>query len=105
MIGTLYSLENLITSKEDKTKISFTSIANVNVDNLRHSGFYISESWDNNIQGLPSELGAGNKAFYLQVFSRTSNDYTTQVLYSFKGLIFIRSVTGSNNIFSSWRRI
>nr|DAP86948.1 MAG TPA: tail-collar fiber protein [Caudoviricetes sp.] len=100
-------LENLITLKENKTKISFTPISNVNLDNIKESGYYISPSWGNNISGLPSELsGYNDKAFYLQVFALNDiNSYCQQILYSFKGKIFYRSITGAGNSFSNWIKI
>lgn len=100
-------LENLITLKENKTKISFTPISNVNLDNIKESGYYVSPSWGNNILGLPSELsGYNGKAFYLQVFALNDiNSYCQQILYSFKGKIFYRSITGAGNSFSNWIKI
>ena len=100
-------LENLITLKENKTKISFTPISNVNLDNIKESGYYVSPSWGNNILGLPSELSGNNdKAFYLQVFALNDiNSYCQQILYSFKGKIFYRSITGAGNSFSNWIKI
>ena len=100
-------LENLITLKENKTKISFTPISNVNLDNIKESGYYVSPSWGNNILGLPSELsGYNDKAFYLQVFALNDiNSYCQQILYSFKGKIFYRSITGAGNSFSNWIKI
>ena len=97
-------LENLITLKENKTKISFTPISNVNLDNIKESGYYVSPSWGNNILGLPSELsGYNDKAFYLQVFSLNDvNSYCQQILYSFKGKIFYRAITGAGSSFSNW---
>ena len=103
----LYRLENLITLKENKTKISFTSISNVNLDNIKESGYYISPSWGNNISGLPLEInGYSDKAFYLQVFSLNDiNSYCQQILYSFKGKIFYRCITGAGSSFSNWIKI
>ena len=100
-------LENLITLKENKTKISFTPISNVNLDNIKESGYYISPSWGNNISGLPSEInGYSDKAFYLQVFALNDiNSYCQQILYSFKGKIFYRSITGAGSSFSNWIKI
>ena len=100
-------LENLITLKENKTKISFTPISNVNLDNIKESGYYVSPSWGNNILGLPSEInGYSDKAFYLQVFALNDiNSYCQQILYSFKGKIFYRSITGAGNSFSNWIKI
>ena len=100
-------LENLITLKENKTKISFTPISNVNLDNIKESGYYVSPSWENNILGLPSEInGYSDKAFYLQVFALNDiNSYCQQILYSFRGKIFYRSITGAGNSFSNWIKI
>jgi len=100
-------LENLNTLKENKTKISFTVISNVNLDNIKESGYYISPSWGNNISGLPSELNGNNdKAFYLQVFALNDiNSYCQQIIYSFKGKIFYRAITGAGNSFSNWIKI
>ena len=100
-------LENLITLKENKTKISFTPISNVNLDNIKESGYYISPSWGNNISGLPSEInGYSDKAFYLQVFALNDiNSYCQQILYSFKGKIFYRTITGAGSSFSNWIKI
>ena len=98
-------LENLNTIKEEKSKISFTTISNVNLNNVRDSGYYLSPTWGNNITGLPSDLNGNNdKAFYLQVFSLSST-YCQQVLYSFKGFIFYRNITGVNDNFTPWKRI
>ena len=100
-------LENLITLKENKTKISFTPISNVNLDNIKESGYYISPSWGNNISGLPSEInGYSDKAFYLQVFALNDiNSYCQQILYSFKGKIFYRAITGAGSSFFNWIKI
>ena len=100
-------LENLITLKENKTKISFTPISNVNLDNIKESGYYISPSWGNNISGLPSEInGYSDKAFYLQVFALNDiNSYCQQILYSFKSKIFYRAITGAGSSFSNWIKI
>nr|DAT76402.1 MAG TPA: hypothetical protein [Caudoviricetes sp.] len=100
-------LENLNTLKENKTKISFTVISNVNLDNIKEAGYYISPSWGNNISGLPSELNGNNdKAFYLQVFALNDvNSYCQQILYSFKGKIFYRAITGAGTSFSNWIKI
>ena len=100
-------LENLITLKENKTKISFTPISDVNLDNIKESGYYISPSWGNNISGLPSEInGYSDKAFYLQVFALNDiNSYCQQILYSFKGKIFYRAITGAGSSFSNWIKI
>ena len=103
----LERLENLNTLKENKTKISFTVITNANLDNIKESGYYISPSWGNNISGLPSELnGYSDKAFYLQVFALNDvNSYCQQILYSFKGKIFYRAITGAGSSFSNWIKI
>lgn len=100
-------LENLNTLKENKTKISFTVISNVNLDNIKEAGYYISPLWGNNISGLPSELnGYSDKAFYLQVFALNDvNSYCQQILYSFKGKIFYRAITEAGSSFSNWIKI
>ncbi|WP_339001558.1 phage tail protein [Fusobacterium animalis] len=105
ILENLNRLENLNTIKEEKSKISFTTISNVNLNNVRDSGYYLSPTWGNNITGLPSDLNGNNdKAFYLQVFSLSST-YCQQVLYSFKGFIFYRNITGVNDNFTPWKRI
>ena len=105
ILENLNRLENLNTIKEEKSKISFTTISNVNLNNVRDSGYYLSPTWGNNITGLPSDLNENNdKAFYLQVFSLSST-YCQQVLYSFKGFIFYRNITGVNDNFTPWKRI
>ena len=103
----LERLENLSTLKENKTKISFTALSNVNLDNIKESGYYISLSWGNNISGLPSEInGYSDKAFYLQVFALNDvNSYCQQILYSFKGKIFYRAITGAGSSFTNWIKI
>lgn len=100
-------MENLYTTKEEKTKISFSRINNINLNDLKTSGFYLSASWDNNIIGLPSPIASiGLRAFYLQVFSlNESNSYCQQILYSFNGNIYYRSITTSNGNFSNWVKI
>ena len=100
-------LENLNTIKEEKSKISFSRINNINLNDLKTSGFYLSASWDNNITGLPSPIASsGLRAFYLQVFSlNESNSYCQQILYSFNGNIYYRSITASNGSFSNWAKI
>ena len=112
LLGTLYKvkenrLENLYTTKEENTKISFSRINNINLNDLKTSGFYLSASWDNNIIGLPSPIvSIGLRAFYLQVFSlNESNSYCQQILYSFNGNIYYRSITTSNGNFSNWVKI
>ena len=103
----MYRLENLSTLKENKTKISFTPLSNVNLDNIKESVYYISPSWENNISGLPSEInGYSDKAFYLQVFGLNDvNSYCQQILYSFKGKIFYRAITGAGSSFTNWIKI
>lgn len=99
-------LENLNTTKEEKTKLSLTQINNVNLNSITESGFYTSSGWGNNILGLPTELNNNeSRAFYLVVFSLESGSYCQQILYSFKGLIFYRAVTGSNSPFGQWRKL
>lgn len=99
-------LENLYITKEEKTKLSLTQINNVNLNNITEAGFYTSSGWSNNIVGLPSELNNNEgRAFYLVVFSLENGDYCQQILYSFKGIIFYRAITGANSTFTQWRRI
>lgn len=99
-------MENLNTTKEEKTKLSLTQINNVNLNSITESGFYTSSGWSNNIVGLPAELNHNEgRAFYLVVFSLENGAYCHQVLYSFKGLIFYRAITGANSPFSQWRKI
>ena len=99
-------LENLNTTKEEKTKLSLTQINNVNLNNVTRAGFYVSSGWGNNISGVPQELDNNDsRAFYLVVFSLESGSYCQQILYSFKGLIFYRAVTGSNSPFGQWRKL
>ena len=99
-------LENLYTTKEEKTKLSLTQINNVNLNSITESGFYTSSGWGNNILGLPTELNNNeSRAFYLVVFSLESGSYCQQILYSFKGLIFYRAITGANTGFNQWRKI
>ena len=99
-------LENLYTTKEEKTKLSLTQINNVNLNNITEAGFYVSSGWGNNISGLPQELDNNDsRAFYLVVFSLESGSYCQQILYSFKGLIFYRAITGANTGFNQWRKI
>ena len=99
-------LENLNTTKEEKTKLSLTQINNVNLNNVTGAGFYVSSGWGNNISGVPQELDNNDsRAFYLVVFSLESGSYCQQILYSFKGLIFYRAVTGSNSPFGQWRKL
>lgn len=102
----LERLENLNTSKEDKSKITFIAISNQNLNDITEPGFYVSASWDNNFSNLPSEIDKpSSKAFYLVVFSVGGGTYCQQVLYSFKGLIYYRSVGGFGNNFTPWRKI
>ena len=99
-------LENLYTTKEEKTKLTLSQINNVNLNSITESGFYVSSGWRNNIVGLPDELNHNEgRAFYLVVFSLENGAYCQQVLYSFKGLIFFRAKTGANSGFSQWRKI
>ena len=99
-------LENLYTTKEEKTKLTLSQINNVNLNSITESGFYTSSGWSNNIVGLPAELNYNEgRAFYLVVFSLENGAYCQQVLYSFKGLIFCRAITGANSAFSQWRKI
>ena len=102
----LERLENLYTTKEEKTKLSLTQINTANLNNITEAGFYVSSGWGNNISNLPQELNNNNsRAFYLVVFSLKGGSYCQQVLYSFKGLIFYRAVTDSNGSFDQWRKI
>ena len=99
-------LENLYTTKEEKTKLSLTQINNVNLNNITEAGFYTSSGWANNISGLPQELNNNEgRAFYLVVFSLENGGYCQQILYSFKGVIFYRAITGANTGFNQWRKI
>ena len=99
-------LENLYTTKEEKTKLSLTQINNVNLNNITEAGFYTSAGWGNNISGLPQELDNNeSRAFYLVVFSLENGSYCQQILYSFKGIIFYRAITGANTGFNQWRKI
>ena len=102
----LERLENLYTTKEEKTKLSLTQINNVNLNNITEAGFYVSDGWSNNIVNLPAELNHNEgRAFYLLVFSLENGAYCQQILYSFKGLIFYRAITGANTGFNQWRKI
>lgn len=111
LLGTLYKvkvnrLENLYTTKEEKTKLSLTNIDNVNLNNITEAGFYVSSGWASNITGLPKELNNNaSRAFYLVVFSLENGAYCQQILYSFKGFIFYRAVTASNSPFGQWQKI
>ena len=102
----LERLENLYTTKEEKTKLSLTQINNVNLNNITEAGFYNSPGWANNISGLPQELNNNDgRAFYLVVLSLENGAYCQQILYSFKGFIFYRAITSSNSPFGQWRKI
>nr|DAN26530.1 MAG TPA: putative tail fiber protein [Caudoviricetes sp.] len=99
-------MENLFTTKEEKTKLSLTQINNVNLNNITEAGFYVSSGWGNNISGLPQELNNNeSRAFYLVVFSLENGTYCQQILYSFKGIIFYRAITGANTGFNQWIKI
>lgn len=99
-------MENLSTLKENKTKISFIPLSNVNLDNIKESGYYTSPYWSNNIVGLPAELNHNEgRAFYLVVFSIENGTYCQQILYSFKGKIFYRAITGAGSSFTNWIKI
>ena len=99
-------LENLYTTKEEKTKLSLAQINNVDLNNIIEPGFYTSSGWSNNIINIPTELNHNEgRAFYLLVFSLENGAYCQQILYSFKGLIFFRAKTGANTGFSQWRKI
>ena len=101
------TVENLYIIKEEKTKITFKEINNINLNTITESGFYVSPKWDANIVGLPQELDNNNgRAFYLKVMAlKDLNNYCQQILYSFKGLIFYRAIIGANSTFTQWRRI
>ena len=112
LLGTLYKvkvnrLENIYTIKEEKTKITFKEINNINLNTITESGFYVSPKWDANIVGLPQELDNNNgRAFYLKVMAlKDLNNYCQQILYSFKGLIFYRAIIGANSTFTQWNRL
>lgn len=106
ILENLNKLENLYTTKEEKTKLSLAQINNVDLNNIIEPGFYTSSGWSNNIINIPTELNHNEgRAFYLLVFSLENGAYCQQVLYSFKGLIFFRAKTGANSGFSQWRRI
>lgn len=100
-------LENLYIIKEEKTKITFKEIKNINLNTITESGFYVSPKWDANIVGLPQELDNNNgRAFYLKVMAlKDLNNYCQQILYSFKGLIFYRAIIGANSTFTQWNRL
>lgn len=102
----LERLENLYTTKEEKTKLTLSQINNVNLNSITESGFYTSSGWGNNIVGLPTELNNNEgRAFYLVVYSLENGAYCQQILYSFKGIIFYRAITGANSTFTQWRKI
>lgn len=99
-------LENLYTTKEEKTRLSLAQINNVDLNNIIEPGFYTSSGWSNNIINIPTELNHNEgRAFYLLVFSLENGAYCQQILYSFKGLIFFRAKTGANSGFNQWRKI
>lgn len=99
-------LENLNSSKEERTKFTLSPINNVNLDTITEPGFYVSDGWNNNITNLPSEINkAESKAFYITVYAIGGGAYCQQFLYSFKGLIFYRAITNFGNNFSPWRKI
>ena len=99
-------LENLYTTKEEKTKLSLAQINNVNLNTITEPGFYTSSGWSNNIVNLPAELNHNEgRAFYLLVFALENGAYCQQILYSFKGIIFYRAITGANSTFTQWRKI
>lgn len=107
ILENLNRLENLYTIKEEKTKITFKEINNINLNTITESGFYVSPKWDANIVGLPQELDNNNgRAFYLKVMAlKDLNNYCQQILYSFKGLIFYRAIIGANSTFTQWNRL
>ena len=99
-------LENLYTTKEEKTKLSLAQINNVNLNTITEPGFYTSSGWSNNIVNLPAELNHNEgRAFYLLVFALENGAYCQQILYSFKGLIFYRAITGANSAFTQWKKL
>ena len=102
----LEKLENLYTTKEEKTKLTLSQINNVNLNTITEPGFYTSSGWSNNIVNLPAELNHNEgRAFYLLVFALENGAYCQQILYSFKGLIFYRAITGANSAFTQWRKL
>lgn len=102
----LEKLENLFTTKEEKTKLSLAQINNVNLNTITEPGFYTSSGWSNNIINLPAELNHNEgRAFYLLVFALENGAYCQQILYSFKGLIFYRAITGANSAFTQWKKL
>nr|DAX23430.1 MAG TPA: putative tail fiber protein [Caudoviricetes sp.] len=99
-------LENLFTTKEEKTKLSLAQINNVDLNNIIEPGFYTSSGWSNNIINIPTELNHNEgRAFYLLVFALENGAYCQQILYSFKGLIFYRAITGANSAFTQWKKL
>lgn len=99
-------LENLFTTKEEKTKLSLAQINNVNLNTITEPGFYTSSGWSNNIVNLPAELNHNEgRAFYLLVFALENGAYCQQILYSFKGFIFYRAITGANSAFTQWKKL
>ena len=100
------TVENLYTTKEEKTKLTLSQINNVNLNTITEPGFYTSSGWSNNIVNLPAELNHNEgRAFYLLVFALENGAYCQQILYSFKGLIFYRAITGANSAFTQWRKL
>lgn len=100
------TVENLFTTKEEKTKLSLAQINNVNLNTITEPGFYTSSGWSNNIVNLPAELNHNEgRAFYLLVFALENGAYCQQILYSFKGLIFYRAITGANSAFTQWKKL
>ncbi|UTV61035.1 tail-collar fiber protein [Fusobacterium phage JD-Fnp2] len=106
ILENLNKLENLFTTKEEKTKLSLAQINNVNLNTITEPGFYTSSGWSNNIVNLPAELNHNEgRAFYLLVFALENGAYCQQILYSFKGLIFYRAITGANSAFTQWKKL
>lgn len=111
LLGTLYKvkvnrLENLNSSKEERTKFTLAPINNVNLNSITDPGFYVSAAWDNNFGNLPSEIDKpDSRAFYLTVFALGGGTYCQQILYSFKGIIFYRVITGATGVFTPWKKI
>lgn len=99
-------LENLNSSKEERTKFTLAPINNVNLNSITDPGFYVSAAWDNNFGNLPSEIDKpDSRAFYLTVFALGGGTYCQQILYSFKGIIFYRVITGATGVFTPWKKI
>ena len=102
----MYKLENLNSSKEERTKFTLAPINNVNLNSITDLGFYVSAAWDNNFGNLPSEIDKpDSRAFYLTVFALGGGTYCQQILYSFKGNIYFRAITGATGVFTPWRKI